>query len=280
MLSVIHFPKKELANVVRCFWTLDWPMSHTSKKFRFLTDGCPELVFHFGTPPLRKFGGSDKAVESPVFLMGVISRHADVQLCGPTKPLLVKFHPWALAWLLGDTAALATDQQLDCFEVFKPAEWQYLQRIQDAGSPLAAIPIIEDWLLKKMASYQCDHQVAHATNLLLRSAGSIPIQTLESQMNVGIRRLEQKFTDQVGVSMKYFARIVRIRQTAEAIRSQVDARLGDIAYDHGFFDQAHFIREFRYFADMTPTAYARAIRGKSCVYELEIPSHSGQGYRA
>jgi AraC-like DNA-binding protein len=270
MHRIIHFPRPELASVVRCFWTLDWPAAYMHRRFRFVEDGFPELVFHFGVPSRRRFGGTDIVAQTPVFLMGVILRHADVELVGPTQPLLVKFHPWVLDWLVRDSAAIATDQQLEPEAVFQPEEWRHLEAIMNAGSPQAAIPLVEAWLCERIASYHPDHQVSQAARLLYDSAGAMPIQTLADKVNLGVRRLEQRFIEKVGVRMKYFARIVRMRQIAESIRSKVDVPLGDIAHDHGFFDQAHFIHEFRHFASMSPKDYARAIRGKASIYELEV----------
>jgi AraC-like DNA-binding protein len=257
---------------VRCFWTLEWPSHYAHRKFRFVKDGYPELVFHFGVPTRRQIGGRHEVMETPAFLMGILLRHSDVELCGPTYPLIVKFYPWVIDWLIGDAAATATDRQLDPEVVFKCGERHHFDAIMGAGSPAAAIPLVEAWLCERIASYAADHQVAQAAILLYDSAGRIPIQTLADKVNLGVRRLEQRFLEKVGVRMKYFARIVRMRHLAETIHARADMPLGDIAHDHGFFDQAHFIHEFRHFASMSPKEFARAIRGKDSLYELEITS--------
>lgn len=274
MLTEIFMPKPELAHIVRCYFTLGTPddANCCQKKFRFLPDGCPELIFHFGIAPLKQLGGKEGSSKASAALMGLYQRHVDVQLCGPSQTLFVQFQPWVQGWLLGDAARIATDHQLEIEDVFRHGERNFMDSILAAVDPKAAIAMIEEWLLNRLKTFALDRQVVHAVGLLRQSRGKIPIQTLEEGVNLGIRRLEQKFADQVGVSLKYFARIVRIRNTAEAIRISQATRLADVGYDHGFFDQAHLIHEFKHFVNMTPTTFARAIRGKSTVYELEVVS--------
>ena len=262
MLTEIFLPKSELAHVVRCYISSSTPPDSAScnfKRFRILSEGCPELIFHFGKPPQKLLSGDTSASTASSLLMGLYLRHVDVQLCGPCQTLFVQFQPWTQAWLLGDVATQATDAQMDLDDVFCHWERDFMDRIRLTTNPQAAIPLIEAWLSRRLNSLVTDRQVIHAAALLQDSGGNIPIQTLEAKVNLGIRRLEQRFTDHVGVGMKYYARIVRIRRTAEAIREQQGLHLTAIGYDHGFFDQSHLIREFRHFAAMTPTIYARAI---------------------
>jgi AraC-like DNA-binding protein len=272
MLKEIILPPLALSHLIRCYWTIVTPLdvTYAQGKFRILSDGYPEMIIHFGTPPRRKIGGTDDVEQTPQYIIGLFSQYVDYQLCGHTQTLLVKFHPWALSWLLGDDAHHATDHQLNIYDLVKPQDASHFQEMLASGSPSAAIPLIEAWLLSRQAPFVQDLQVAHAVELLLSSQGSIPISSLASKVNVGLRRLEQKFSAQVGIRMKYFARIVRIRAAAEAMRTDSESKLGNIAYDHNFFDQAHFTREFRHFAGMTPLEYAQAIKGKASIYEMEI----------
>jgi AraC-like DNA-binding protein len=275
MLKESFLPKKEVAHIVKSFWTLSTPvgMSATMKKFRYLPDGCPELIFHYGASPKLHFGGTEATFSLPGCLMGNFRRYADAQVSAAGYSVLAKLHPWVLGKLIGDSASMVTDFQLEFGDFFR-ADVGVYQQILDANSPAKAIPIIENWLLGKLGAYEPDLQLARAVEIIGIRSGNISIQDLEHQLNIGIRRLEQKFADEIGIGVKYYARIVRIRAVAEAIRVNPTTRLADIAYDHGFFDQAHFIREFRHFSDMSPKAYARAIRGKASLYQMELPEKS------
>ncbi len=265
MLKEIYYPCAELGHIVRCYWTLTTPSNFAGaiRDFRFLPDGCPELVFQFGTPFRQQYGGVKGVGQSETTLIGMYSRHVDFHYTGPNQTLFVKFQPWALAWLMDDSAVQATDQLVTPFDFFQPSERHILESILEVGTPCAAIAIFEAWLLGRAATFQMDARVVHAVDLIRQTAGRIPIHCLGAKVNLGMRRLEQKFAEQVGVGLKYYARIMRIRQVAETIQREQEIKLTDLAYDHGFFDQAHFIREFRHFTDMNPRLYVRMLKGEA-----------------
>jgi AraC-like DNA-binding protein len=72
------------------------------------------------------------------------------------------------------------------------------------------------------------------------------------------RYLTERFRRQVGVTPKTYARLLRFERTLELLRGRArDAPLGGIAATVGYYDQAHFDREFRSFAGCTPTEFLR-----------------------
>ena len=88
----------------------------------------------------------------------------------------------------------------------------------------------------------------------IRSArGRLPIRDLAARLDVGERRLERMFRDEVGLAPKHFSRIVRLEAALTALkagRPQVE-----VAFDCGYSDQPHLLRDFRAFTGQSPDAY-------------------------
>ena len=88
---------------------------------------------------------------------------------------------------------------------------------------------------------------------LLNSDGAVPVASLAEEVGWSRRHLAARFREHVGLPPKALARILRFERAAERLRRGAD--LADAALDSGYYDQAHFNRDFRAFAGLTPTEY-------------------------
>ncbi|NAX21639.1 AraC family transcriptional regulator [Vibrio sp. V39_P1S14PM300] len=74
---------------------------------------------------------------------------------------------------------------------------------------------------------------------------------------VGLRQIERHFQTWMGMTPKYYQRLIRVKQALEQLKHSPSTPLADLAADLGFADQAHMTREFRALANITPKHYAR-----------------------
>ena len=81
------------------------------------------------------------------------------------------------------------------------------------------------------------------------------IDNVAGELGVSHKHLIQRFRDEVGLTPKRFCRIRRFRSVLSAIQNQHTVDWADLACACGYFDQAHFIREFRDFSGLNPSAY-------------------------
>src|SRR5262245_13052130 len=86
------------------------------------------------------------------------------------------------------------------------------------------------------------------------------ISELADYCEVSVRQLERGFRHVIGTSPKVFARILRFQQAQRRLMFDPEADLTSLAYECGYFDQAHFIKDFKAFAGQTPTEYAQQMR--------------------
>jgi len=129
------------------------------------------------------------------------------------------------------------------------------EALLETDSPQEKFHTLERFLLARIAKPLERHPAAaHA----LAKFRQVPLADLISDVaeEVGLsqRRFIQVFTEEVGVSPKLFHRIQRF-QKALRLMEKRETGILDIALTCGFYDQAHFIKEFRAFSGLTPTAY-------------------------
>jgi AraC-like DNA-binding protein len=98
-------------------------------------------------------------------------------------------------------------------------------------------------------------ELAWAWGRLRASGGRVPIGELASELGWSHRRLIRGFRERIGLPPKTIGRMLRFERVARLLREQGSPRLAEIAYDCGYFDQAHLNRDFREFAGTTPGDY-------------------------
>jgi transcriptional regulator GlxA family with amidase domain len=93
---------------------------------------------------------------------------------------------------------------------------------------------------------------------MLRSGGLVPTSALARELGWSHRRLIVRFREQVGLTPKALARVIRFDRVVSELRSSRARPLAEIAVGCGYFDQAHLNRDFRDLAGTTPNAFVGA----------------------
>lgn len=165
-----------------------------------------------------------------------------------TRSLLLFFQPGGFYRVFGSVASAIGNASLDLNDV-TPLGKDFAE-ILDQPRPFA-----EKWQqiqekLLQLAARDLSPET-RSTLLILQGHGGNPrIRDIAHELGVSPRTLERRFAAEVGTPPKQLARIVRWRQTMKALGRHAD--LGSAALAHGYFDQAHFIRETQALGGSSP----------------------------
>jgi AraC-like DNA-binding protein len=131
-------------------------------------------------------------------------------------------------------------------------------RLWEARSPFDRFRILERALLEQARGRLEAHPaVRYAVSMFDRCAGSIPVATVVDRIGLSQRHFVDLFRHEVGVSPKMFCRVRRFNDVLRRIERSTEVDWTDVALSCGYFDQPHFIHDFRSFAGMTPSVYLR-----------------------
>jgi AraC-like DNA-binding protein len=120
----------------------------------------------------------------------------------------------------------------------------------------AILRLLEEWLLMKwqqrLNTYKMD-AVTRACMLIESSKGSLRIGDLGRLTGMSKSTLERHFTEKVGVNPKLYSRIKRFNHVFNSIQQNGFSNWQEVVHSHGFYDQAHFIKDFKTFFNHTPS---------------------------
>lgn len=117
------------------------------------------------------------------------------------------------------------------------------------------VHIVEQFLLSQLTDIAADALILEAVKLIYHSKGTIKIKELHEKLFISQSPFEKRFRKVVGTTAKKFASIVRFNSVLEDLNGS--KTLTEICYENNFFDQAHFIKDFRQFTGDTPEHFKR-----------------------
>jgi len=127
------------------------------------------------------------------------------------------------------------------------------EKLQESKTDIEKISIVENFLIAIMNASAPDPLVVSAISLIYKSKGNIRIKELLTDLHISQSAFEKRFRQVVGTSPKKFASIVRFKNTVNLYNRNTS--LTDLGYEAGFYDQAHFIKEFKHFTGDSPHTF-------------------------
>lgn len=125
-----------------------------------------------------------------------------------------------------------------------------------ANSTSERIKIIETFLLKKLADKRIIDKIVISTiETIFNTNGQFSVNEFSKSNNINRRQLARKFSSAIGLSPKQLAKTIRIQATLKVLLNEQITSLTDLAYENEYFDQAHFIKEFKEFTGLTPKEF-------------------------
>jgi AraC-like DNA-binding protein len=117
------------------------------------------------------------------------------------------------------------------------------------------IKIVEQFLLSQLKDIETDKLIIEAVKLIYQTNGTIRIKELNEKLFISQSPFEKRFRKVVGTTAKKFASIVRFNTVLDNLNET--KTLTEICYENNFFDQAHFIKDFKQFTGDTPENFKR-----------------------
>lgn len=182
-------------------------------------------------------------------------RRAEVFLRGNSAGLIVQFKPAGFHRLFHASVEPLTDTAVSAGELLGGEIEPLPLRLRYARSDAQRIALIESFLRSRVASARPRHPVADAAVAILNANGAVRVSALAKASGLSARQFERAFHEQMGMSPKLFARAARLDFALQLKRVNPGHTWARVSQEAGYFDQTHFVKDFKSLAGETPSTF-------------------------
>ena len=251
-------PHRLLGRFVHGYTGFDERVEGTMRR-RELPSGRIPLILNLGPTLEVSFPAERSPSRFASFAAGMHTAPALTAYEDASRGVQVDLTPLGARMLFGLPMAELANRVVGLDELLGRDGSLLVERLADVEGWEGRIDLLEAAVARRLAEAPPPPtEIQWAWQRLERSGGDASIGELSEELGWSRRRLGAGFRDQVGVPPKTLARIFRFERACARIRRGGDEGWGEIALACGFYDQAHFNRDFREFAATTPTEYMAA----------------------
>ena len=252
-------PDARLKQYVKCYYYYE-SSSAVAFEDTVFPSGSMEIIFNLGEGHWQTAAGNTPPIE----LWGQITQPLPIRSIGRNTMMGIRFLPHGAALFLDAKADDFNNQVIDYSAVAGKQAAELHQRLLEANTEPERIHFIETFLLTTLEertkkSGQKLNIVNDVMRELRHKEAIENIDTIASRYGISSRYLQKLFLQYTGLTPKLYSKIHRFQHSLRLVTKK-DTPLTSIAYDCGYFDQSHFIREFKSFTGHTPSSYFRSIQ--------------------
>lgn len=225
-----------------------------------------ELYFHYGEPFRYQMDGGPPVQAAPGHLFCIRRRPLRLAPAERVGFVAVRIKIGMLHRFTAIPAVELMDRIGAVEDIWGVAGSALLRRLSWASGGEARIDLIQSFLIDQLRAESADALVESALPMLYRQFAALSIEALADRLHLGRRQLERRWRAFCGLPPQEIRGLCRFQHTVRQLLLDPAASPTHTALAHGYFDQAHFIRDFRHRTGETPLRHLQAARAKSHFY--------------
>jgi len=255
MLLHLHSILPALQPYVKLICTMECDSDADTRHIRVLPDTCVELFINYTNTPVAVI---DNELHQRSIVTFRMSKPMEVQMRKGSGCLAICFYPGAAYRFFKLPMHALTDTTTAFSELWKEAATELEERIADAKDNETRVALAQQYLLQQLAHTEEDKQINYCLHKAENTNGELSVQQLTDDTGISQRQLSRRFQQCVGLSPKEYLKVSRFVQSLQHLKQYPSRSLTEIAYLSGYYDQAHFIRDYKQFAGSTPGEVAQS----------------------
>jgi AraC-like DNA-binding protein len=250
-------PGDGLKDYIKCFYTYE---SETNFPFvdKAFATGCIEIMFNMGNGKWQTEANSDFITTPAIELWGQVIQPLAFRSLGKNSMFGIRFFPHTASIFLHEEIEQFNNKVTDLKNVVGSTAGLLHSALLGTEALNRRVEIAEGFLLQRLSSSKKKisriQLIGHIINELKQDDFFDNIENVASRYGITSRYLQKIFLQCTGLTPKLFSKIHRFQNSLLLVAKQNEP-LTSIAYECGYFDQSHFIREFKSFTGLTPSGY-------------------------
>lgn len=254
-----HDPTSSLMPYVAWYWGGTFnALARETFSQRVIPHGYVDLIIHLSDHHCDLLGATGWGQSPAYTLIGLYPQPYEVVFSHQVRTFGIRFKPEGIYPLFGVPAAEFHAGFEDITLVLGHGFRAFCDQIREAPDTLARVSLTETYL-RQRASRLIEEvpYLSQAAEFIRQARGDLEVETVQAQLGISLRQLQRQFKAKVGVSPKHYLRLARINEVQRLLEAGHCLNLTQVAYQAGYTDQAHFIRDFKAITGETPGVFVR-----------------------
>ncbi|WP_027085782.1 helix-turn-helix domain-containing protein [Cohnella panacarvi] len=255
-------PHPVLSECIRDLWVFESDGRLSQEEIQIIApNGSVKLTLHYRGKLVGRIG--DHAFVIPEHRLSIvgISDRPLIAAFDRSKPfgcISIELHPASAYRLFAYPQYELRNAIVPFGEIFGTAATRSLEeRIYSATNPTHKAALLQEFLIRRLALTEIDYSFERSADAILKAQGLLSVKKLSQVTGLSDRWQRNKFADRLGVSPKTFASLVRFQASYQALLRNKRDFLQAKPFNDSYYDQAHFIKEFKRFIGYSPAKYSK-----------------------
>lgn len=250
-----YSPSVHLAPYVECYWSAYSEKPPFRERENLIPDGTIELMFNFGDPYSQLIGDKNKTVNG-AHIIGIRKHSLIISQTSIQDFFCIRFKLGGTYPFFKIPVHLFSNAFYGLEELFGNTFKALEEQLYETRNNRKRVAIVEKFLLNKLNDRPDDYLFVYKSHKRLIDHPT-RISQIVSQFNTNYKTLERKFMNVLGITPAELIKIKRFNAAVLAMYSCHYGSLTQIGYACGYYDQSHFIREFKQLTGFTPREFLR-----------------------
>ena len=216
-----------------------------------------QLMFHY-KDPFVTVHSNDRVVKQPrSIISGLNDSYANVSTNGETGVVFVSFYPAGACHFFNFPLSEIENQNVDLSDIFSTDIRQIEEMLFLKDTIKNKVSVIEKYLLSRFSpipSYD-SLLIRKGVDFIKSCKAQTTASSLSDSLSITTKSLERKFSQYLGKTTKQFIKLIRFQEILQDFSVNKNISLTQLAYNNGYFDQSHFIRDFKTYSGYTPKEF-------------------------
>jgi AraC-like DNA-binding protein len=251
-----YAPCHQLAKYIECYWFAYSDKPPFREKESLIPDGTIELIFNFGDS-YAQISGDRKIEIKGSHVIGIRKESLIISQTTKQNLFCIRFKLGGIYPFFKIPVHLFANGFFQLQELFGNEFAELEERLYEAADNSQRIVLVEYYLLKKLHYKLDDYLFVGKCYQAIFSSNAIKVNDLVSRFNTNYKTLERKFFNVLGLSPSELIKIKRFNNAVLLMYACKYDSLTSIGYECGYFDQAHFIRDFKQLTGYSPKEFIK-----------------------
>ncbi|HLT86712.1 MAG TPA: helix-turn-helix transcriptional regulator [Sphingobacterium sp.] len=208
-----------------------------------------------------------------------LSSHYSMQIRQPIQLTICYFKASAFYQLFRIPIRLLNDDVIPLEEILGEQANPLKDRLANTPNLYSKKDLLDQFFLETLSRRQLSEPkgIAFLEQVILQKGGNIRLDVLLQETDLSLRSVERLFWEYVGMSPKQFCKVIRFNQAFLLRKNNPHISWQEIVFHCGYYDQSHYISEFRSYMGVSPQKFDGGNTGISSIYVGNyidgLPSH-------